>query len=486
MPHLPSAPDLLISLTTGLLSAWLLIGWTRAIGRADRWLGLIVGVGVVARLTLGAALFWVSYADGPLKALHTGDGFWALAPDARSYFLMAAAAAEHGLGSIPSGSASPSFVAVLALWMKAVGAVPTAAALFNTLLACGACRLIAHVLLDRADGVSRHAAWLIITGISLSPGLILFGAQGLKDQFVVTLLCVLAVNVFRVVGPVLQSPRPPTRATTASLAGMSTAVFLLGGVRPYIAFFAVLVLAATVVALAAGLAGLRGRVLARGALLTCGLWVCFMVGAGAYYSTYARQISGPLHALTGHLLPDSFCQALTTGAVGGADRLPPATPADALESARDGFVRTAGGTSLAGLDTARGADLLMLSVRVAKGLAVLLVPISALRAVGVVEFSGGRGLLALTDLDSLFNLVSLLVVSWLGRQWVRCPRHRAYAFFGVALAAITIAPMAYVVTNYGTLFRLRLMVMVMVWLWALACAPVRPQGLGADAPLAPS
>ncbi|MGH7335709.1 MAG: hypothetical protein ACREKS_23755 [Candidatus Rokuibacteriota bacterium] len=110
--------------------------------------------------------------------------------------------------------------------------------------------------------------------------------------------------------------------------------------------------------------------------------------------------------------------------------------------------------------------------RLAIGLATLFVPMSVLRSLSIVQFPGGRGLLFLTDLDTLF-LDATMVVAFvlLYRRWRGARRQIPYACFVLLLAGVTAVLLAYVVTNFGTLFRLRLMMAVPVWMLALAAAP---------------
>src|SRR5438067_4379180 len=80
-------------------------GW--AFRKSPAW-GVIVGAGTAIRLVGGVGLVAISYYHWPiLQSLQTGDGFWAIAPDARVYFQLAADAARAPWGSIVGGSPSP-------------------------------------------------------------------------------------------------------------------------------------------------------------------------------------------------------------------------------------------------------------------------------------------------------------------------------------------------------------------------------------------
>jgi hypothetical protein len=107
------------------------------------------------------------------------------------------------------------------------------------------------------------------------------------------------------------------------------------------------------------------------------------------------------------------------------------------------------------------------------------IPVDILRGLGIVQFSGGRGLLAFTDLDTAFNVLTFLAVGTvLYRNRATLNRPYAIAIAGLALGLVLL--MGYVVTNFGTLFRLRSMAMALVWLLPLAIArraPAHPQAL---------
>ncbi|HEY3044910.1 MAG TPA: hypothetical protein VGJ39_12835 [Vicinamibacterales bacterium] len=106
------------------------------------------------------------------------------------------------------------------------------------------------------------------------------------------------------------------------------------------------------------------------------------------------------------------------------------------------------------------------------GLAVVFVPISALERVFGFGISGGRGLLLIADLDTLFLDVTVLLV--LGLLWTR---RRAigdrlpFVVFALIVAATNAVLLGYVVTNYGTLWRLRTAAAVPLWILVVALSP---------------
>jgi hypothetical protein len=171
------------------------------------------------------------------------------------------------------------------------------------------------------------------------------------------------------------------------------------------------------------------------------LWGMFILGAGAYYAYY--------------------------------EPVNPSRVVAALDGARAGFVSTGGATSLVGgasddvpsmpFGSANMAanSWATRAARTLRGCAVMFVPITILRALSLVSFTGGRGLLLITDLDTLVMdagiIASLLLLLRNNRQ------PTAVTIFALVLAALTIVSMAYVVTNYGTLFRLRLLAVTPMW-----------------------
>jgi hypothetical protein len=156
---------------------------------------------------------------------------------------------------------------------------------------------------------------------------------------------------------------------------------------------------------------------------------------------------------------------------------------------RDGFVLTPGATSIRSANT--GADQTDLTApspitrgpdtpppgpslrdrlsAVALGLGLIFVPVSVLRGLSIVDFTGGRGLLAITDADTLLmdlTIAAAIAVLVRRRSAIR-DRLPSVCFMGtLGLAAALL--MAYIVTNFGTLFRLRLMVSVPLWLLPMA------------------
>src|SRR5688572_17913591 len=77
----------------------------RFVYRRSRLLGAILIAGTAVHAIVPAIFFSISWFNLPvLQQLHTGDGFWVLAPDARGYYKIASTAAQHGFSTIPHGT----------------------------------------------------------------------------------------------------------------------------------------------------------------------------------------------------------------------------------------------------------------------------------------------------------------------------------------------------------------------------------------------
>jgi hypothetical protein len=420
------------------------VRWTRT---TSPILATILAAGILVRIVLGSLLFVISYFGLPFfTRLQLGNGFWTLALDARSYFEDAARAVHFGISSIPAGSASPTYVRLLTVWMQCVGISPASAVALNVV-----CYALAAVLIVSASHAVLPKA-MALGAVTVSPALIIFGTQALKDS-VCLLLIVLAMTGVRLWVDMLgHTNAHPWRNGILGTVCLSAAVLGFGGIRAYFALFIVASVCATALASIVMACGRieRLKVLASYTTLVSLLWVMFVVGAGAYYAYYGNVLRA---------------------AVGS-----PLRPIAELDGARTGFVATGGATAVV---AGSGSDDLMplqidashmttsgilgRAVRLVRGCAVMFVPISLLRSLSLVSFSGGRGLLLVTDVDTLVMDAALLCSLLLLFRNRHLMESMPVAIFALVLAGVTALSMAYVVTNYGTLFRLRLLAVTSIW-----------------------
>jgi len=116
-------------------------------------------------------------------------------------------------------------------------------------------------------------------------------------------------------------------------------------------------------------------------------------------------------------------------------------------------------------------------VAAARGLAVIFVPISLLRAVTDIRFEGGRGLLLIVDFDTVaMDAVSIFVLALLWRRRRAIGDRLPLVLFGLTLSFVTAVLVGYVVTNLGTLWRLRSLIAVPLWIVVIALAPRAESG----------
>jgi hypothetical protein len=467
--------------------AGLTIRW---VVRRSLLLGGILITGTVVHVAVAALLFSISWLDLPvLRGLHTGDGFWALAPDARMYFDTAAKASEQGLHAIPYGSASPSFVSTIAVWMDLIGVNPASPLVFNLFLYVITCGLIVRFGVSSDDGAPATAAVWPLAALSFSPTLLFCSAQVLKDLMFACLTVGVALSARELLTRLdRQSARSSLAAIAGGIIGLFVGVYAIAGIRAYYAVFIWLSLALTF-----GLFVFRRRrvELTRYLGVTAGtlavLWMAFMLGAGAYYKYYQDVAVGSVNMVTGGVLSSTLNRLSQIGGPAAGTAAPAPSAGQAVDSLREGFVLSAGQTNLyrrpapgsavpgspaASADSAGPSwvDRLMdRASAVALGVTAMFVPISLLQAMSIVDIEGGRGFLYVTDLDTIFIDATILGIGLLLYRERRALRHRqVYLCFCLVIAILSTVLLAYVVTNLGTLFRLRLIALVPFWMAPLS------------------
>ena len=436
------------------------------VSKLSRSCAVLLGTGILLRACLGLTLFCISYYHLPIaEDLQSGGGFWEVAPDARTYYRRAVIAADEGMATIRWHRGSPVYVVLLAQWMRLVGQNPLAGLFMNIVAyACMSGLVVARFRPERPD--NRWPCLLTIGSYTFSPALLIHGSQPLKDELFVYVvgLTLLAASVFL---PALIEGRKRIgiRAALIALAALCTAMYVIVGIRAY---YALTVWAVIATVLTAG--GFRQRLTrlprysgAAVAVLVL-LWMPYAVGAPT--AAYSELINP-------HTVWTSGVASL------------PSVVRSRLSGARGKFEMAAGGTNLAGVpptpapsDTDEAgfdaghaplASQHSTAGRVVFGVAALLTPMSLMRALGLVNFSGGRGLLFIADFDTVFLDATILAALLLLARRFTLVKHNWIFALTTALVGVVIAVLlGYVVTNYGTLFRLRLIAAMPLWLLPLA------------------
>lgn len=515
-----SNTELLLSQLLHWLAAALLAGtllWAyRWMRRQSVPLATVFGVGLICRALFGLALFAISYLDLPVASgLHFGDGFWELASDARTYYRSALHAHEAGLSVIASSAGSPAYVKTLALWMHVVGTSPAVGLFLNLVIFTALSMLLVQVWGPRGTVSGDLPCVVAIAGFAFSPAIAIHGSQSMKEDLFLFLIAVTGVAVLRLYERRAWRGWPVDLAACLLVAG---AVFMVAGIRSY---FGLMLWGALVAGFVAAVAhaGLRGslRIVVMGALSLSLAWGGYRVASGTYYwnpidvpavvtppapaAAPAPQAPAPS--------PSSPSKPTRPGDQARVPSAVPETPAPAvpqapeaapepsavavmtgtlvnasdaaalrLRNARVGFERSGGATNVV-IDR-KGSGLLAEGRVLLFGLVTMLVPITLLKAVGAIDFEGGRSLLLLTDLDTLFlDLTLVATFVFLARNWRAARTQIPYLVFMGGLGLVTMLLLAYAVTNYGTLFRLRAMAGGPLWLLVLALR--RPSG-AADRP----
>jgi len=157
----------------------------RAATPSQPWLRLVVAAGFLARALIGQALFWISWARLPIaRGLQLGDGIWFFAEDAFLYVPAAASAAGKGVWAIvmiPRVEPSVMYIQALSAAMLLFGRAASVALLLNLFCYLGMVALLLRW--GRNEPSAQTAVAVAIAGISLSPAVMLWSLQPLKDTF---------------------------------------------------------------------------------------------------------------------------------------------------------------------------------------------------------------------------------------------------------------------------------------------------------------
>lgn len=426
----------------------------RFVHRRSRLAGLMFTAGVLFR-AFGAAFFLaVSYFGLPfMTRLQMGDGFWALAPDAQEYYR---------LGTQWNGSwqhtLTPGYVVPLALWMRALGLNPASPVLFALAgHAATVVTLVAAFGQTRTRG-AQQALHLVVAAFSFSPMLVFAGVFGLKDVFVAMLIVMVAVAWGALAGAAWR--RATLRTDLLALAGAAVAIWFLAAIRTY---FAILLLAAMAVAYAGCVIGRRPSRLraAVQAAIVLPLLALVVAGADYRYPVFVAEVVTSV--------PEAVIEGRAPMAHGGLDELDRRRKAIDNGGGDSLITRPAdpgAGDRLKGTSPSAGDRLKRLAI----GLATVFVPITVLQGLSIVDIHIRTSARLVADADTLVLDVTAVMALWL--LIVNRSRINPDSLtFAAALVVLVALPLGYVMTNYGTLVRLRLMGAAPIWLLTLALAP---------------
>jgi hypothetical protein len=438
----------------------------RGVTKQSAAAGAIVAGGLLARAVVGVGLFWISYLNLPLfRSLQFGEGFWSLMGDARGYYRYASVAVSEGLNTIPLGASSPFYTKTLAVWMRLVGISPAAGLLLNVCFYVAVCAVLTR-LYKPSGGIERDKPLLVaLASISFSPVVLIHSTQTLKEDFFLALVVAVCLGASALVRALVYARQTDRlRRVAVPLVVLTAASYAIGGIRGY---YAVMVWGALALVLTAFASTLRGRrlafALAVGSVTLALMWFAYWAGAGPYY----RPSPAELARLTAWIPSTSERKPVTPP----TDAL--STAITALDNARVGFALSGGATNMTATSgnappSSRSARLKLIEL----GLGVVFVPVSILKELSIVEFAGGRGFLPLADADTVIMDISVMAMLWLLYRRRHCVGNRLPMIaFALTLAIATAVVFGYVVTNFGTLFRMRYLVAAPVWVLALAVSP---------------
>jgi len=438
-----------------VLSGLLLLAAYRWARQRSTTLAAIFAIGVIGRAALAIFLFAVSdFALPLLRPLQLGRGFWLLALDAEFYYDAAAAAARAGVGTINDVSASPAYVRTLATWLQLAGIHPLTAVLFNLLCYAAIATMI-------ISGWRSHAAATVaLITVTIEPALVLFGTQVLKDSFFVLGLALAVAGIRLCCDGLDRRAQNRVRSVAAGIVVVALGMYIVAGIRTYVGAFLLIAMLTAVIASFA----VPNRPAAWALAFASAAFMALMVGAFArgagpyfpYYLSIAKSVlvtpSAPLHDLD--LARAGFVNS------GGATSIESPFQASGPGVARRGGVMVDPGGAGRGLEISSGTRL----VRLLRGALVFFVPIALLHLLSIVSFTGGRGLLFIADIDTIVMDISLIACCWVVLRGRLRPPMLPLVVFVAVFSLIAVCALAYVVTNFGTLFRLRLIATAPLWL----------------------
>ena len=454
--------------------------------RRSRLAGLMLAAGLAIRVCGGAFFLAVSYFGWPLlTSLQMGNGFWTLAPDAQEYYRMGSLVADHWQLTITRGYVGP-----LGYWMRAVGVNPASPVLFAIVMyTLGVVTLVMAFGRNRTPAADR-ALHLSVAAISFTPMLVYSAVFGLKDVFFTTLVVIMAVAYLTLLVGTAGTRTARTTNLAAAAAGIP-AVFLIAGTRAY---FAILLLAAIGVTYAACVLARipsRRRAVAQAAVVLPALALTIVLGAEGGYPLFLRNLIvglvgipnvkvDPVTITTGLEELDRRRDAIDRyggnsmlsrrGRKTRSDSFPAApTVSDDVPAAKAGAASLPAAPAVSDSVPAETGTAGRLK-GIAVGLGAVFLPSPFIGKLAGVDLQIGTVARLIADADTVMFDVFAALILWLvivNRREISVPP----LVFGLALAVLVAVPLAYVMTNFGTLIRLRLLVAAPLWILMLALAP---------------
>lgn len=429
------------------VSLWTL--WRRVARDGDPAARCIVAAGFLVRAVAGVALFWLSWLRLPAVASRTlGEGFWSFAPDSAYYVPLASAATDRGLFALftldRAKWSSVSFVQILGLAEVLFGDVASVGLLLNS-----ACFLGGALLLVRwSASLGRAGRWpglFALAVLSFQPSWILWSTQPLKDS----LTGLLVIGWFFASRFFFDAEGAPGAGWRRVLGALLLAAILyeLAGIRAYFAFILLTSFGAgLVLSLLQASPVRRWRRFAAGVSVWILLSHVVVWSGGALLPPAARVLLVPYEAGFGEI-----GEQARSGFFG---------PLDAF---RGGFVSSGGASQIKGA----GAD--DWSRNLLTGILATFLPHAVGKGLGLFSIGSGGGAWAFVEFDTVFFLFAALLSGLLTARAVwRGRRVTPLALQALLSALLVAACLAYVVTNFGTLFRLREMILMPLSLAPLA------------------
>jgi|KBSSwiStaDraftv2_1062776.scaffolds.fasta_scaffold05360_4 hypothetical protein len=475
----------------------------RAIDTIDRRAAMIAGVGLLIRLVAGQTLFWISWLKLPFaRSLQLGSGLWFYAIDGQWYLQYADKILGQGPATVLTIDATyPSrvFVQVLTIAVAAFGHVASVALLLNAFAFLATCLVVVRLADPR--GPARIPCLFALGALSLGPGAILWSLQPLKD----TVLTIFAVAMLAACRPWQTAWRDRDGTATwwqagASAVAMLAMMYAVSGIRWY--FGAILWGACgAFLALTAITARRRWAASAAGAVLFLFLAQSFLMGGGDDVSPWVRRQLDLRTALTGsrplpilfvlsetrrgfentpgatHITSGTLPGPASAAPVPGALPTGPAAarpPAPAAPPAAGDLPQSPAPGSANAIGRAAAESPTRQTVRqVATGIAALVLPVTIGSLFGILHVGGGRNLWAFVEVDTIaLDCVLIFAIWYCGRYLSRYRRATPLFVMVLIVLVATAVPMAYTVTNFGTMFRLRGMLYTLAAVLPLTLAGV--------------